>query len=71
MTADAFWLKDGWEIPGSDDEMECDLWKVYDNKLIGYFELLTYVPVYNYIFLSLLLLTKTAYFGSIFDLGIF
>ena len=35
------WLRDGWEIPGSDDEMEYDLAKCIDSKLTACFDALT------------------------------
>ena len=32
-----------WDIPPSDDEMEYDMWKCVDAKLIGYFDILKLV----------------------------
>ena len=37
------WMREGWEIPGSDDEMEYDLTKCIDSKLTACFDALTYV----------------------------
>ena len=35
------WMREGWEIPGSDDEMEYDLTKCIDSKLTACFDTLT------------------------------
>ena len=35
------WMREGWEIPGSDDEMEYDLTKCIDSKLTACFDTLS------------------------------